>query len=275
VPPPPPEGFGPTLADGIRHFAEHGFASQEDLDYWLARLRRAAERGMPGETETREHLRRHLGAIYARLIDRGKIAEYVPGVGRYTIAMVRPELRAELDRRIRASADLITLRKAEAVGKTVARFQGWASSIPAGGDTKVNRTEARADIGKSIAQVKFEQRRVAIDQGHKLVANVADIVARQSGAVAAVWHSHWRQAGYDYRKDHKERDQKVYALRGSWAAEKGYMRAGEAGYLDQITQPGQEPFCRCYAQYVTSLRGLPPEMLTQKGRDALKASEAA
>ena len=273
MPPPPPEGFGPTLGEGIRYFSEHGFGFQADLDIWLDWLRKAAEGSMQSEAQTREQLGRHFGAIYNRLVDRGHIAEYVPGVSKYTLAMVRPELRAELDRRILASADLIKLRKREAVEKTLARFQGWASSIPAGGDTKVNRTEARSDIGKAISQVRFEQRRVAIDQGHKLIANVADVVARGAGAIAAIWHSHWRQANYNYRPDHKERDGQVYAIRGSWAADKGYMKIG-AGYLDRITQPGQEPFCRCYAQYITSLRELPPEMLTQKGRDALKAEAA-
>lgn len=271
---PPPEGFGATLREGIEHFSTHGFISQGELDNWLEWLRRAAEGSMQSEAQVREQLGKHFNSIYDRLIDRGHIVERVPGASRYTLAMVRPELRAELDRRILASADLIKLRKEEAVNKTLARFQGWATSIPAGGDTKVNRTEARSDIGKAIRQVRFEQRRVAIDQGHKLVANVADVVARGAGAIAAVWHSHWRQANYNYRRDHKERDGRVYAIRGSWAAEKGYVRA-TAGYLDQITQPGQEPFCRCYAQYITSLRELPPEMLTQKGRDALKQQEVA
>lgn len=261
------------MREGIAYFSEHGFVSQGDLDNWLDWLRRAAEGSMQSEAQVREQLGRHFDGIYTRLIDRGHIVERVPNVGRYTLAMVRPELRAELDRRIHASADLIRLRKREAVDKTLARFQGWASSIPAGGDTKVNRTEARSDIGKALSQVRFEQRRVAIDQGHKLVANVADVVARGAGAIAAIWHSHWRQANYNYRRDHKERDGQVYAIRGSWAADKGYMKIG-AGYLDRITQPGQEPFCRCYAQYITSLRELPPEMLTQKGRDALKAEAA-
>ena len=39
-----------------------------------------------------------------------------------------------------------------------------------------------------------------------------------------------------------------------------------SGYLDEITQPGEEVFCRCYVTYLYNLRSIPEDMLTQKGR---------
>ncbi|HQU25246.1 MAG TPA: hypothetical protein PKX13_13325 [Acidiphilium sp.] len=275
MPPPPDGSFAQVLREGVSHFAEQGFSSQDELDAWLLKLRLAAQRGLISDDEVRQHIKRHMGALYDRLIERGKIVDMVPGVSRYTLAMVKPQLRAELDRRIMFSADYIRLRKTEAVEKTLQRFAGWSTSIPKGGATHVDRREAVSDIAKTVRQIRYEWRRVAIDQGHKLVSNVADIVAREAGAIAAIWHSHWRQAGYDYRKDHKERDGRVYAIRGNWAAEQGLMKVGAAGYLDDITQPAQEPYCRCYAQYVSNLRKLPDDMLTEKGRKALEAAQAA
>lgn len=262
---PAPLSFRRLLEEAIRDLTDRGYVSQQQIEDWLRVLRSAAERELGPEGRIDDMTRAALGAIYDRLIERGRVVEYVPGVSRYTLAMIKPRLRAELDRRILASADLIKLHRREAVEKTLQRFSGWSTSIPPGGDGAINKREVRASVAKSVAQFKFEQRRVAIDQGHKLIANMSNLVAVDNGAIAAEWNSHWRQAGYNYRKDHKERDGKFYAVRGSWAIDQGLINKG-AGYLDEITQPAQEPFCRCFARYVMSPRRLPDSMLTAKGR---------
>ena len=126
-----------------------------------------------------------------------------------------------------------------------------------------------------VASTEIIERRVLTDQGHKLNAALSDVLAKNSGAIAATWHSHWRQAGYDYRPDHKDRDGKFYLIRDSWAHKAGLVKAGSAGFFDDITQPGEEVYCRCTAVYVTALRGLPPEMLTEKGKAELDRVRAA
>src|SRR6202012_3807541 len=108
---------------------------------------------------------------------------------------------------------LIKVRKSEAVGRTLQRLLGWATSIPPGGDEAINRREVKTEIGKSVSQFKFECRRVEIDQSAKLIANVSNIVAMDSGAIAATWHSHGeRDKAYNARKDHLERAGKVYVI---------------------------------------------------------------
>jgi hypothetical protein len=57
---------------------------------------------------------------------------------------------------------------------------------------------------RAPSKVDYEARRVMIDQNHKLIANIDNVIATSNNAIAAEWHSHWRQAGYDYREDHKE-----------------------------------------------------------------------
>lgn len=267
--------FRNLLREAIRHFAEHGYSSDEELRLWVERLSAAAERDMPSSFAQREKIRREFEAIFRRITSEGGMAKRIPGVSRYTLEMVKPEARAELDRRIIAAADLIVLNKKAQVEKTLQRFSGWSTSIPKGGMTEVDKRKALKDIGKSAAQIKFEERRVAIDQGHKLMANVTDIVARADGAIAAVWDSRWRIPGYDYRKDHKERDGKVYLLKDSWAKKQGLVKPGKVGYLEDITQPGQEPFCRCSCVYLTSLARLPDDMLTAKGRKMLGKEKAS
>jgi hypothetical protein len=261
-----PSSFQATLAEALSDLALRGYISQEQIEFWVNRLSQAAGYDIGPEAAIDLLIQRAMGAAKGRL--EKNIANRVPGVSRYTLSMVAPHLRAELDRRILASAQLIKLRRKEAIGETLRRFQGWSTSIPLGGDRTVDRRKAKQQIAKPLRSLPFEQRRVLIDQGFKLISNVADIVATDAGAIAGIWHSHWRQPGYDYRKDHKERDERVYAVRDSWAIKAGLMNKG-SGYTDEITKPAVEPMCRCFYQYVTALRDLPDSMLTRKGQEEL------
>ncbi|MDE3023780.1 MAG: hypothetical protein KGI54_18345, partial [Pseudomonadota bacterium] len=210
-----------------------------------------------------------LRAIYRRNVERAAILRFHPNVDRYTLDRIRPDLRLELDRRILASADLIKMNRAQAIDKTLQRFSGWATSIPLGGSRVVEKVEVKKLVGKSLARIKYEGRRLTIDQGHKLVSSINHVVAMQSGAIALQWHSHWRQPGYHYRPDHKERDKKFYAIRESWAIKEKLINKGE-GYSDEMTQVSEEPFCRCFATYFNQLQDLPDSMLTARGRKLIK-----
>ena len=172
-----------------------------------------------------------------------------------------------------ASAQLIKLNRQQSIAKTLQRFSGWATSIPAGGSKAVDKPEVRDDLKKALRSLPYEERRVAIDQGHKLVATINDLVAVEGGAIAGEWHSNFRQPGYDARPDHKERDGGVYLIRGNWASAQGLVKPGPAGWSDSITQPAEEPFCRCQFHYIYSLRRLPEGMLTAKGRAALQTAQ--
>lgn len=261
--------FYQLITAAVADFAEHGYDSEERLADWLTRLRGAAQREFIPLPRAEAEIARALGAIYERLIGNGSILKRHPGASRFTVERLKPKLRAELERRIRANANLIKLNREEAINTTLRRFAGWASSIPAGGSGAVERNPVKTDIRKQLASLPFIERRVAIDQGHKFAAALSEIVAVDGGALAGEWHSHWRQINYNYRPDHKERDGKVYAVRGNWALERGLMRALD-GYIDQITRPGEEPFCRCYYRWFHALRDLPDDMLTRKGLDELE-----
>ena len=134
----------------------------------------------------------------------------------------------------------------------------------------MDKNDTKTGIRKSLAQLPFEERRVLIDQGHKLSASLSEILALEGGAIAGEWHSQWRRAGYNYREDHKERDMQVYTIRNNWAMQKGLMKAGPCGYTDDITAAGEEVFCRCSIRYLYNIRDLPETMLTAKGAAALK-----
>lgn len=261
--------FQEVLTEAVNDLAEHGFDNVERIAVWQERLRRAAEQysGVPSAAESM--VSQSLAAMYKKMIEHGGILKYHPEVARFTLQKLAPHLRLELDRRILASADLIKLNRTESINKTLRRFSGWATSIPAGGSDVVDKRDVKNNVFRALKQLPYEERRVAIDQGHKLRASLSDIVAMDNNAIAVEWHSHYRQAGYNYREDHKERDKHVYAIRGNWAIDRGLMKAGPNGYYDEITAVGEEVFCRCYAVYKYNLRQLPDEMLTQKGKLAL------
>lgn len=267
--------FYDVLTEAINDLAEHGFDSETRVKRWQKALEDAAYdyAGMQGRAE--DLLRDALGGVFKRLVTNGGVLRYHPSVTRMTLDRLAPRLRGELERRILSSANLIRLNREESIAKTLRRFSGWMTSVPEGGTENINRQELKASIAKPIQSLKYEARRVAIDQGHKLRASISSVIAEDAGAIAAVWHSHYREMGYNYRKDHKERDQKVYLVRGNWAAKRGFVKAGEAGFLEDFEQPGEAVYCRCYVTWIYSLRKLPEDMLTVKGREALEEARKA
>lgn len=270
-----PESFYDVITAAILDIAEHGYDSAERIAMWNQRLRDAAERTATPPPVMEQMLRETLAATYKKLVDQGRIAQFHPGVDRFVLQQVRPQLRAELDRRILAAADLIRLNREQAIQKTLQRFSGWSTSIPKGGSDTVRRGKTKDDVRKALASLPFEERRVLVDQGHKLVSSLNDVIAKDGGAIAMVWKSNWRQHNYAYRPDHKARDGHVFLIRGSWAQAKGFVKPGKDGYLDAIDQPAEKPFCRCRGVYLYSVRALPPEMITARGREALDQARKA
>lgn len=267
--------FQQVLSEAIDDMLLHGFDSVERVQHWTRQLQEAAKGSVRmSEQDLAKMLREELARTYQRLVEEGGLAKFHPGVGRFTVEKLKPAMRSELDRRIMASADLIKLNREQAVAKTLQRFQGWSTSIPPNGVSGEKRAVVKANVRKSLTSLPFEERRVLIDQGHKLTAAISEIVASDGGAIAVVWRSHWRQAGYDYREDHKERDEQVYLVRDSWAHQRGLVKKGGNPFYDEIESFGQLPFCRCYGRWIYNLRDLPKEMLTKKGEEALGEARA-
>lgn len=259
-----------VLTAAINAVAVEGYTSQEFIDHWADQLRRAAERSMRSQAEIDAAVRDALASIFRRQVDQAGVLRRVPGVSAYTLQRMRPELHAELGRRIAASLDLIKLNREEAIEKQTRRFKGWATSIPAGGSETVDRVQEKTDIRKSLASMDFNSRRVVVDQSHKLFNAINTTVAVNGGAIGAVWQSHKYQQHYRGRPAHDARDGTFWLLKGSWADETGLVKPIKAGqYTETIEQPGEFVFCRCAWIWKMSLRSIPPECLTEKGREAL------
>ena len=264
------KSFYEVLTAAISDIIENGYDSEERVAAWMRRLKEAATRTLVPERVLDTTLKDMMRAIYRQKIERGGILTQHPGVSRFTLDKVQPRLRAELDRRIMASANLIKLNRTASIEKTLQRFSGWATSIPPGGSDVASRKEAKEGIRKSLASLPFEERRVATDQAHKFVSNLNSILANDAGAIAGIWVSHKNEVNYNGRPQHNARDGHVFLIRDSWAHEKGLVKPGADGYTDDIEACGELVFCRCFYRYIYSLRHIPSEMLTEKGRAELE-----
>jgi len=215
-----------------------------------------------------------LEKIWIREVEREGLLKLNKGVTAFDLASIRPQLRDELERRIMFSVSLIKQNKQKATETTLQRFNGWLSSLPAVPEVREAQLsdirETAKDIAKPLKQLPYDERRVAIDQSQKLISNLNQIVAFDCGAIGAYWHSHWKEANYDYREDHKELDQKFFLIRDSKAMRDGFVKKGGHEYLEDLPeQPGEAIFCRCYYEYVYRLNRVPEECLTEKGKDAI------
>lgn len=265
--------FRDTVTAAVRDFTEHGYDSPERLAYWTEQLRAAAAKEMISDDEMAARLGSHFEQLFkAQVRDEG-ILRHHRDIPRFTFERLKPDLRAEMDRRLYASRQLIKLNRSEAMDKMERRFAGWGTSIPAGGSRVVDKVAEKQDIRKSLYQLPFVERRLMIDQGHKMVAALSETLANDGGALAGVWNSVHRP-GYNNRVTHLERDGKTYAVRGNWAIEAGLMNKGD-GYIDEFERVGEFPYCSCFMRWIYYLKRLPEAMLTAKGRAELAAPPTA
>lgn len=266
--------FYRTLTAAIADLTEYGFDSQKRLDEWLEKLRRAAVVSLVPERVLERNLKDVLERVYRRTTDGAKLIQMHPGISRYTLERVKPKLRAELDRRIMASASLISLNRDASIERTLQRFAGWATSIPIGGTEVTQRREEQRRIRRGIAGLSFEERRVVVDQGAKLTASINDIVAQDGGAIAAIWHHVREGGGYQARPEHEARDGDIFVIRSNWALKDGLIKLAGRKYTDQIEQPAELVYCRCWYEYLYVISDLPAEMLTEKGKRSLEEVRA-
>lgn len=267
-----PPTYYETLTAAVNDIAAHGYDSEARVSYWAEQIRLAAERSLKSEAEIERMIREAMAAVFRKQVDQGGALRRNPGVSAYTLQRIRPELHAELSRRVAASINLIKINRPVAIAKTQQRFRGWATSVPPGGSATVARVEQKKDLRKALAQLPFEDRRVIIDQSAKLFNAINTTVAVNGNAIGAIWHSHKGQAGYDGRPAHDARDGKFFLVKGSWAQEAGFLKPGPNGYTDDVEQPAELPFCRCNWSFVFSLRSIPDVCMTAKGREALRAA---
>lgn len=131
------------------------------------------------------------------------------------------------------------------------------------------RDDHEGQSGKSLSDAS--PRRSAIATGaptpFQQLANERNAAATTGGVIAAEWSWRGGTSGC-WIPEHEARNGRVYAVRGNWAEEKGFMTASD-GYTDEITGPLEEDECRCMYVYLYALRNLPDAMVTAAGKESL------
>lgn len=235
--------YDTVIAEAVADFVKFGFDSAERLEYWTERIREVAISCMGSYTDIEDTVREALTRIYTESVEKNGVLKFAPGVSAFQLQMMRPELHAELQRRIMVSAELIKLDRPQAIDRTLQRFQGWATSVPKGGSPITKRREEKIKIKKALAQLPYQERRVIIDQSAKLFSAINTTVAVNGGALGAFWHSHKLQRDYNGRIEHNKRDGHFFFVPDSWAMKAGYLKKGAYDYTDSVEQPGEFVFC--------------------------------
>lgn len=159
-------------------------------------------------------------------------------------------------------------------------ISGVATGIPRRSSPGGSRDKA---LKRRISEIKSELR--ALSKWNKLfdiykrgsfAAEVEYVFKLESNPIAAVWRYSSLDEEGEYQKtyNHKQRDGHVYTVRSNWALQKGLMKVGPDGYLDEISRPCEEVGCSCYLQWLYSLSDLPTCIVTEKGISELKRVRA-
>ncbi len=92
-----------------------------------------------------------------------------------------------------------------------------------------------------------------------------------NNAIAMVWrYSPWSCLV----SSHRDLDERLYAVRGNWALQKGLMLVPSGGFSDEVKSRRRELGCMCTFQFVFNVTGLPTDTLTPAGI-AMVASAAS
>lgn len=261
--------FKEIVKKEVERVSKKGYDRAAQMAPAVKAIRIGAQKAAGPEIKAVQQIKLDLTAIFDKATAPAAIQKSIPWIKPFTVEKIKPELRPELTKAIRASTALIKLNREEAIRKTEQRFAGWMSSVPASGNPLKDSKEVVDQIEKPLRSLSYEGRRLAIDQGHKMIANINHIVAKQNDAIAAIWHSHWRRPGYKYRADHKDVDGHIFLIRDSWAMKDGLIKKGDLKFIDEFEMVGQLPYCSCYYQYISNLSEIPERYLTEKGKKFL------
>lgn len=148
----------------------------------------------------------------------------------------------------------------------------FLKQVPNGGAKDKLSKSKITEIKRELRYLTKWSRLFYIYKAISLSTEINHIFALEGGVIAARWSYRQLDEQGEYQKtyNHKERAGRIYAVRGNWAIEKGLMKVGPNGYIDEISLPNQEIGCMCSFVYLYGLAGLPDDMITKKGRDALK-----
>lgn len=242
---------------------EQQFTGNPDMDQLRAmvpQIRGALEGAFPSDEQIVEEVAKRLGARFRQGL-KSLPKRHKGFVGRLGPEIISDQYRPMLRQRIHASAQLIRLNRDQEIERQLKRFVGWATGSVPSQAKRSDKGELSKGLTKSLQQESFERRRVCIDQSHKLLAAVDDVIAIEHGAIAKKWRHVIPHAGYQSREEHLKLDGKVFAVRNNEMLKARRMTKAGRPYAEEVDpQPAVEPGCQCFWESIYDLEDLPDEM---------------
>ncbi len=254
--------FYTTLIAAIEDIEEHGY-DHERIEYWLVLLIMMAEQTF--KDRSKRSARDFLTDQARKYSSERNIAITHKGLPIRYFSEFTNHAQNELNARIAMTDMLIAAVRDEALDKMTRGFIGWASSVSHLTPSATDHVKLRKRL--NISDLSVMERRILFDQCDKMKATLGAIIAERYGALAAVWHSRWREPEYNYREDHKSIDEVIMFMPDTHEMRLGLFVPGLPLVTDQ-SLPGMEPNCKCYFTYLYGLHSIPDIYLTEKGKVA-------
>jgi hypothetical protein len=126
----------------------------------------------------------------------------------------------------------------------------FLQQVPIGGTKDKSTRRKVTEIKRELRHLTKWTQLFYIYKASSLSAEIEFLFVLEGCPIAAIWHYSQLDEQGEYQKtyNHKERDGRVYAVRGNWAIDKGLMKAEPNGYLDETSRPKQEIGCMCWYQ---------------------------
>lgn len=203
------------------------------------------------------------------------------GITKQSLNDLKPKFRKELENKVQISFNLMKNQENEIKQKLASRFINYVTidskEVRGNGASKKSLLEF-LDFAKENGIAENHAKFILQDQTRKLTASLDDIIAKENGAIGAIWHNRGdkRVTGYpnginkptQAHGDHWEREGVFYVFKDSWGYKKGYIDAPVYENLED-GGVGKAIGCRCWLQYIYDLRDVPYANLTKKGKELL------
>lgn len=278
------------FAEQLTEKGKMNAATGKQLDRLLATYRHISEEEIRSFVANLEpDLRREYKKAYYKYINGG-YKQHFPGVKAYRLEDMKPAYRKEVQNSVDNSLALIKTQNQEFMRKMQDRFRNWATiPTPEMRGPQATTTYLRLEIMKAPEvreEMTAHQHFIIEDQTRKLIANMNEITASESGAIAFIWHNRRDKKvtgapgglnkPTEKHGDHWEREGKLYLVKGSWALKRGLLKKTPDVWYDTDIpdgKPGMPVGCRCYSSWITDIESIPEayrDLLTEKGREYLK-----
>ena len=263
--------FFQVLTLAIADMVSHGFDSASRVEHWIFEIKKSLKTQVLPPRDLEQMVYRALTNTFERTLrtHRGRHAL----TNKVIVSQMTPQLRTEMNKRMMATMQLLQASRDETLAKVVRNFTGWATSIPEGGTAQAKQREEKARIRRILTRIPNQEKRIILDQSYKLKTAMDDLIAKESGAIAAKWYDRGEHdITYDARKLHLDRSGTIFTIRNSWAHQQGLIKAPN-GYTDDFEMVGEFPFCKCHYEYFYRIEDLPKQFLTVTAKNVLKSKK--